>query len=117
MILPIVQLLYSYISSTALNEKSAVVEKYDKDPKTLLGLLQRAAHMWPNSGIAFKDNGWDQKENFVTYKDLFMAAKVEFIYTERPTTTDRATVQCGKASGTWNRHASKVHSTLLQHSS
>jgi hypothetical protein len=88
MILPIVQLLYSYVSSTALNEKSAVVEKYDKDPKTLLGLLQRAAHMWPNNGIAFKDNGWDQGENLITYKDLFMAAKVNHTYTERPKATN-----------------------------
>jgi hypothetical protein len=83
MILPIVQLLYSYVSSTALDEKSAVVEKYDEYPKTLLGLLQRAAHMWPNNGIAFQDNGWGQKENLITYKDLFMAAKVNHAYTER----------------------------------
>jgi hypothetical protein len=88
MILPIVQLLYSYISSTALDQKSAVVENYDEDPKTLLGLLQRAAHMWPNNGIAFQDNGWDQKENLITYKDLFMAAKVSHAYTERPKATN-----------------------------
>jgi hypothetical protein len=114
MILPIVQLLYSYVSSTAPIEKSAVVEKHDEDPKTLLGLLERAAHMWPNNGIAFKNNGWDQKENIITYKSLFMEAKVKQTYPERPNTTNKAKVQREKASGTSNRHASKVYSTLFR---
>jgi hypothetical protein len=77
MIFPLVQRLYSYVAPTALDEKHAPVDDYNEDPKTLLGLLQRAAHMWPNNGIAFKDNGWDKKGNFVTYPSLLMEAKVK----------------------------------------
>lgn len=77
MIIPLVQRLYSFVAPTALDEKHTPVEKYDEDPKTLLGLLQRGAQMWPNNGISFKDNGWDQKGDFMTYASLFMEAKVK----------------------------------------
>ncbi|KAH7087506.1 putative non-ribosomal peptide synthase-like protein [Paraphoma chrysanthemicola] len=51
-------------------EEGVDLKKQDEDPKTLLGLLQRAARLWPNHGIAFKDQGWDQKSDFITYADL-----------------------------------------------
>ncbi|KAH9878812.1 hypothetical protein IAQ61_002086 [Plenodomus lingam] len=43
--------------------------------RTLLGLLQRAAKSWPNNGIAFKDQGWDQESDFMTYAELLTQAK------------------------------------------
>jgi hypothetical protein len=45
-------------------------------PKTLLGLLQRAASLWPNHGVSFKENGWDQEANFMTYKEILREAEV-----------------------------------------
>ncbi|UPX15130.1 uncharacterized protein EKO05_0005589 [Ascochyta rabiei] len=45
------------------------------EPKTLFGLLQRAADLWSNNGIAFKDQGWDRKSDFMTYADLLTEAK------------------------------------------
>ncbi|KAH9878816.1 hypothetical protein J1614_002250 [Plenodomus biglobosus] len=45
------------------------------EPKTLFELLQRAAILWPNNGIAFKDHGWDKEADFMTYADLLAEAK------------------------------------------
>lgn len=56
---------------------------HGEDPKTLLELLQRAARLWPNNGIAFKDQGWDQKPDFMTYADLLREAEVEFLTSMR----------------------------------
>jgi hypothetical protein len=80
MVLHLIQQLYSYLhvtpTSRSWNNKSAVVKKNGEDPKTLLELLQRAARLWPNHGIAFKDHGWDQKSDFMTYADLLREAEV-----------------------------------------
>jgi len=80
MILHLIQQLYSYLHVTPTsrnrNSKSAAIKENVEDPKTLLGLLQRAARLWPNHGIAFKDHGWDQKSDFMTYADLLREAEV-----------------------------------------
>jgi hypothetical protein len=47
-----------------------------QEPKTLLELLQRAARCWPTHGIVFKDQGWDQVSDLVTYADLLRQAEV-----------------------------------------
>jgi hypothetical protein len=80
MVFHLIQHLYSYLHVTPAsrnrNNKSAVVKRNGEDPKTLLELLQRAARLWPNHGIAFKDHGWDQKSNFMTYADLLKEVEV-----------------------------------------
>lgn len=48
----------------------------EEDPKTLGGLLLRAARLWPSNGITFKDQGWDQEAKFMSYADLLETAKV-----------------------------------------
>lgn len=70
--------LYSYVVPIFWNTKVGTARKDDEDPKTLLGLLQRAAQLWPNHGIAFKDQGWDRRSHFVTYADLLREAEVRF---------------------------------------
>jgi hypothetical protein len=70
------QLLYSYITPTARTCKSAAAKNYGEDPKTLFEMLQRVARLWPNRGIAFKDQGWDHKSDFLTYADLLREAEV-----------------------------------------
>lgn len=51
--------------------------KTAQDPSTLLGLLQRAASLWPDHGIAFKKSrGWDEDAEFLSYADLLLEAKV-----------------------------------------
>jgi hypothetical protein len=72
------QLLQYYIAPTTRPSKTTAAKKYGEDPKTLLQLLQRAARLWPNHGIAFKDHGWDQKSDFVTYADLLREVEVMF---------------------------------------
>lgn len=74
-----IQLMYSYLTSTPWKSKGLVDKIHEDDPKTLLGLLQRAARLWPNHGIAFKDLGWDQKSDFMTYKDLLREAQVTLL--------------------------------------
>ncbi|KAL1628682.1 putative NRPS-like protein biosynthetic cluster [Neofusicoccum ribis] len=76
MISHLVHLLYTYVAPTLWDTKSASVRKLGEDPKTLLGLLQRAARLWPNHGIAFKDQGWDQRSDFVTYAELLREVEV-----------------------------------------
>jgi hypothetical protein len=70
------QLLYSYVTPTARTGKSAAAKKHGEDPKTLFEMLQRVARLWPNHGIAFKDQGWDHKSDFLTYADLLREAEV-----------------------------------------
>lgn len=41
-----------------------------EDPKSLPGLLLRAARLWPENGIYFKDQGWEQASTFTSYTDL-----------------------------------------------
>ncbi|KAK0658423.1 Microperfuranone synthase [Lasiodiplodia hormozganensis] len=62
--------LYSYLAPTFRDTKGGAARNLGEDPKTLLGLLERAARLWPNHGIAFKDQGWNQKSDFVTYAEL-----------------------------------------------
>ncbi|KAH6639111.1 putative non-ribosomal peptide synthase-like protein [Boeremia exigua] len=51
-------------------ETNTTSPKECQDPKTLLGLLLRAARLWPNNGITFKDQGWDQDACFVSYAEI-----------------------------------------------
>jgi hypothetical protein len=76
MMLDWTRLLQSYITPTTRIGDNAAANRYGDDPKTLLQLLQRAARLWPNHGIAFKDRGWDQKSDFMTYADLLREAEV-----------------------------------------
>jgi hypothetical protein len=46
------------------------------NPQTLLGLLHRAVQTWPTHGISFKDQGWDQVSDFITYAELLRQAEV-----------------------------------------
>ncbi|KAL1650009.1 putative NRPS-like protein biosynthetic cluster [Diplodia intermedia] len=66
--------LYSYLAPVIWDTKHATAKKLSEEPKTLLGLLERAARLWPNHGIAFKDQGWNQRSNFVTYGELLREA-------------------------------------------
>jgi hypothetical protein len=75
------QLLHSYVTPAAWTGKGAATKKHGEDPKTLLEMLQRAARLWPNHGIAFKDQGWDQKSDFLTYADLLREAEVTHVMT------------------------------------
>jgi hypothetical protein len=74
--LNLTQLLQYYITPAARLSKATSAQNQGEDPKTLLQLLQRAARLWPNHGIAFKDHGWDRKSDFVTYADLLREAEV-----------------------------------------
>ncbi|KAH7398623.1 putative non-ribosomal peptide synthase-like protein [Phaeosphaeria sp. MPI-PUGE-AT-0046c] len=58
---------------TDVGESSADGEDH---PKTLLSLLRRAAQSWPTHGIMFKDQGWDEVSDFVTYPDLLRQAEI-----------------------------------------
>ncbi|KAL1621265.1 putative NRPS-like protein biosynthetic cluster [Diplodia seriata] len=66
--------LYSYLAPVIWDTKHATTKKLSEEPKTLLGLLERAARLWPNHGIAFKDQGWNQRSDFVTYRELLREA-------------------------------------------
>lgn len=71
-----IRILDSYAAPNIRNTKGATAEQYGNDPKTLLELLQRAARLWPSNGIMFKDQGWDQGPDSMTYADLLEEAKV-----------------------------------------
>ncbi|KAJ8114485.1 hypothetical protein OPT61_g3649 [Boeremia exigua] len=47
-----------------------------EDPKTLPGLLLRAANLWPENGIYFKDQGWDQESTFMSYADIVKEVQI-----------------------------------------
>ncbi|OJD29307.1 peptide synthetase [Diplodia corticola] len=66
--------LYSYLAPALWDPKATAASSLGEDPKTLLGLLERAARLWPNHGIAFKDQGWSQRSDFVTYAELLREA-------------------------------------------
>ena len=68
--------LDAHVKPNIESSQDVKTRKCSDEPRTLLGLLQRAAHLWPNNGIAFKDQGWDQKSDFMTYADLLTEAKV-----------------------------------------
>ena len=76
MALQLIQRLASNVVTTTWNNKCAPAENHDDDPKTLLGLLQRTARLWPDHGLAFKDKGWDQESSFMTYASLLKEAEV-----------------------------------------
>jgi hypothetical protein len=106
MTLQLIQLLYTYLASTVWKSKSVIDNKHDEDPKTLLGLLQRAARLWPNHGIAFKDHGWDQKSDFMTYKDLLREAQVTIYHCQmKGIHTDKIKVQCSQTPNSRHGHA------------
>jgi hypothetical protein len=105
MILNWTQLIYSYVAPTTRNNKSAAVKKHGEDPKTLFELLQRAARLWPNHGIAFKDHGWDQKSDFLTYADLLREAEVRLQQHEIAVRIADRKVQCGQTPGARNCYA------------
>ncbi|KAH7377885.1 putative non-ribosomal peptide synthase-like protein [Pyrenochaeta sp. MPI-SDFR-AT-0127] len=67
--------LFSYVAPIFWSTKGAAEKKDEEDPETLLELLQRAARLWPNHGIAFKDQGWDLRSNFMTYADILGEAE------------------------------------------
>lgn len=48
-----------------------------EDPTTLHGLILRAARLWPQNGITFKDQGWDQESTLMSYAHLLKEAQVE----------------------------------------
>jgi hypothetical protein len=70
------QLIQSYVPTSFWNTKAKATKTHIEEPRTLLELLQRAARLWPNHGIAFKDQGWDQSSNFMTYADLLRESEV-----------------------------------------
>ncbi|KAF2087087.1 putative non-ribosomal peptide synthase-like protein [Saccharata proteae CBS 121410] len=72
MLSSITNLIYQWIHPSSLFGSKADVEAIHKNggPKTLLALLKRAAKLYPKNGITFKDQGWDGKPEFLTYKDL-----------------------------------------------
>ncbi|KAH4718502.1 hypothetical protein HBH78_027030 [Parastagonospora nodorum] len=69
------QALPTDVVSMSLGVQNEMVKHAGEEPKTLLGLLQRAARAWPTHGIVFKDQGWDQVSDFVTYVDLLRQAE------------------------------------------
>lgn len=73
--------LYSYLAPTFRDTKGGAARNLGEDPKTLLGLLERAARLWPNHGIAFKDQGWNQRSDFVTYAELLREVAVSELLT------------------------------------
>lgn len=79
MLTSLVLLLYSQVAPYLWDTKNSAPKRLGEDPKTLLGLLERAARLWPNHGIAFKDQGWDQKSDFVTYAELLREVTVRFL--------------------------------------
>ncbi|KAJ4993372.1 nonribosomal peptide synthetase [Stagonosporopsis vannaccii] len=68
-----IRILGSCVSRNGRGE--ALVKEADEDPRTLLGLLLRAARLWPSNGITFKDQGWDQEASSITYADLLDTAQ------------------------------------------
>lgn len=64
------------IVSISLNVEDEPTKLHQKEPKTLLELLQCAARCWPTHGIVFKDQGWDKVSDLVTYADLLRQAEV-----------------------------------------
>lgn len=87
MIIPLVQRRDSHFDFATLDSKTEIAESRDGDPKSLMGLLQRAADMWPANGIALKDKGWNKESTFITYETLVKEAKVK---TLSPNDTDLA---------------------------
>ncbi|EKG14141.1 hypothetical protein MPH_08682 [Macrophomina phaseolina MS6] len=77
MLTSLVLLLYTQVAPYLWDTKGSASKKFGEDPKTLLGLLERAARLWPNHGIAFKDQGWDQRSDFLTYAELMREATVK----------------------------------------
>jgi predicted signal transduction protein with EAL and GGDEF domain len=77
-----IQRLDSGVATTIKDAQDARAREFGEDPKTLLGLLQRAARLFPSNGIAFKDQGWDQKSVFMSYADLLSEAMVTFPMSE-----------------------------------
>jgi len=57
-------------------QDEAPAKELGEDPTTLLGLLLRAARLWPSNGITFKDQGWDQEASFMSYAELLETAHV-----------------------------------------
>ncbi|KAF2137182.1 uncharacterized protein K452DRAFT_258153 [Aplosporella prunicola CBS 121167] len=66
----LIEPLPSWDYPTYVQAKSVSLAK-DAEPQTLIQLLQRAATRWPNNSISFKDKGWDQEAETLTYADIF----------------------------------------------
>jgi hypothetical protein len=67
------------VASFSLEAPRELADHTTENPKTLLGLLQRAARIWPTHGITLKDQGWDQVSDFLTYADLLRQAEASVI--------------------------------------
>ncbi len=64
-------------SADARNVHEPLVE--GGDPRTLSGLLLRAARLWPGNGIHFKDQGWEQASTFTSYAELLKEVQVRLV--------------------------------------
>jgi hypothetical protein len=71
------QMFPTDVSSVTLTAEAEAMASHNTDPETLSELLQNAARSWPTHGIMFKDQGWDQVSDFVTYADLLRQAEVD----------------------------------------
>ena len=74
----LIEPLPSWDYPTYVQAKSVSLAK-DAEPQTLIQLLQRAATRWPNNRISFKDKGWDQEAETLTYVDILREAMVFYI--------------------------------------
>ena len=79
MVLQSIRILDSSAAPPFGNTKRTAANECGEDPKILLGLLQRAARLWPSNGITFMDEGRDQSYEFMTYSDLLEEAKVRIL--------------------------------------
>jgi hypothetical protein len=71
------QFLPTDVTSMSLKTEDGATTTPNDNPQTLLGLLHRAVRTWPTHGIMFKDQGWDQISDFITYADLLRQAEVK----------------------------------------
>lgn len=114
MILPIVERRDSHFDSATLHSEVKAAQSRDEAPKTLFGLLQRAADRWPTNGIAIKDKGWDKESTFLTYAGLVKEAKV--IPAHSPIMHNKLTSQDqrSKTYSPRNSYSRQMRSHLLQ---
>lgn len=79
MMLQSIRVLEPCAKSDVRDTNDASAKECGEDPTTLLGLLLRAARLWPSNGITFKDQGWDHDSDFTTYADLLEEAEVSLL--------------------------------------
>ena len=63
----------------ATDLKVGAVMRQDEDSATLIGLLLRAARLWPRNGITFKDCDYGHNSNLTTYADFLAVIEVREI--------------------------------------